>query len=300
MVTLKPKDVHIALKRDDCISYLLQRFNFQHKEELFEAIQRVAPSGADDLIRKLEKKQRRSDRRDKGSNGAELDDQEETGVEEQPVQGEEGETNVAEVEEDTEKSIEQEKQDMSKLPDLEQLKAQEQELSTMLCNYEGQHKELVSKRRELVGRLANSQDALKELQRILKMQEDNVTQIYEEYQKCASDMDSINQKRKSCKDFLDDIRGQIAELCKATILVYQNCIEVENAEVPSISDEEINSEFVQLIWMTEAGELTITELKNFATLLKIVKVYQEEGRTFELVFDNSKLQSFWEFVSTQP
>ncbi len=62
MGILKTKDVHIALKRDDCINYLLERFDFQQREELFEAIRKITPSGAEDLIRKLEKKQRKQRR----------------------------------------------------------------------------------------------------------------------------------------------------------------------------------------------------------------------------------------------
>lgn len=67
MTVMKSKDIHIALKRDDGINYLMERFEFSQKEELFEAIRKVTPSGAEELIRKLEKKQKRSGRRDKAN-----------------------------------------------------------------------------------------------------------------------------------------------------------------------------------------------------------------------------------------
>ena len=85
MTVMKSKDIHIALKRNDGISYLMERFEFSQKEELFEAIRKVTPSGAENLIRKLEKKQKRCERRDKANAGSEPTE-EVTQPEEHPVQ----------------------------------------------------------------------------------------------------------------------------------------------------------------------------------------------------------------------
>ena len=273
MTIMKSKDIYIALKRDECINYLMEQFGFSQKEELFEAIRKVTPSEAEDLIRKLEKKQKRSGRRDKTNASTELTDGEVILTEEEPVQNLEDVVNM----------------------DLEQLKTQEQELSAEVCRLEGKHKELVSKRRDLVGALERAQRALKELRRILHEQESNVTNLYDQYNECADEMDAINQERRACKELLVDTRRQIVDLQKITILVYQNGhIEVENAEIPTISDEEIISELGKLICMPEAGEITINEIKTIAKLQKMVKLYEDNGNAFELVFDSSKVQSFWE------
>ena len=297
MVVMKSKDVFIALKRDDGINYLMERFEFSQKEELFEAIRKVAPSGAEDLIRKLEKKQKRSGRRDKAIASAEPTDEDVAQTEEQPVQNSEVAVDMDDTQEDIDEEFEQEEQDMSKILDLEQLKAQEQELSAEVCRLEGKHKELFSKRRDLVGALERAQKALKELRRILHEQESNVTNLYDQYNECAAEMDAINQERRAYKELLEDTRKQIVDLQKITVLVYQNGrIEVENAEIPSISDEEIISELGKLICMPEAGEITINELKTIAKLQKMVKFYEDNGNAFELVFDSSKVQSFWETV----
>lgn len=298
MTVMKSKDIHIALKRDDGISYLMERFEFAQKEELFEAIRKVTPSGAEDLIRKLEKKQKRSGRRDKAIASNEPTEEDVVQTEEQPVQNLEDVVDMDDTQEDTDEEFEQEEQSMSKILDLEQLKAQEQELSAEVCRLEGKHKELVSKRRDLVGALERAQKALKELRRILREQESNVTNLYEQYIECADEMEAINQERRAYKELLEDTRKQIVDLQKITILVYQNGrIEVENAEIPTISDEEIISEVGKLICMPEAGEITINELKTIAKLQKMVKFYEDNGNAFELVFDSDKVQSFWETVA---
>jgi len=297
MTVMKSKDIHIAIKREDGINYLMERFEFSQKEELFEAIRKVTPSSAEELIRKLEKKQKRSGRKDKANASSELTEEQDTQPEEQPVQNLEDVVDMDDTQEDNNEEFEQEEQCMSKILDLEQLKAQEKELSAEVCLLEGKHKELVSKRRDLVGALERAQKALKELRRILHEQESNVTNLYEQYIECAEEMEAINQERRAYKELLEDTRKQIVDLQKITILVYQNSrIEVENAEIPTISDEEIISEVSKLICMPEAGEITINELKTIAKLHKMVKFYEDNGKAFELVFDSSKVQSFWETV----
>lgn len=296
MIVMKTKDIHIACKRDDGIGYLMERFEISEKEELFEAIRKVTPSGAEELIRRLDKKHKRNERREKTNAGAELTEEESNQTDMQAEQKSEEISDMEYVQETTEEP-EGEKQNKNKVLNLEQLKKQEAELSSEICYLEGQHKNLVSRRRELVGALKKAQKALEELRRILREQEKNVTNIYTQYYKCAEQMETIGLDRKACKELLEDTRRQIIDLQKVTILVYQNGqIEVENGENPTISEEESVSELGKLVCMPEAGELTINELKTVAKLQKMVNFFQDNGNTFELVFDSSKVQSFWQTV----
>lgn len=296
MTIMKSKDIHIAIKREDGISYLMERFDFSQKEKLFEAIRKVTPSSAEELIRKLEKKQKRNGRQDKAIASSELTEEEVTKSEEHPVQNLKDVVDMSDTKEKTGEEFGQE-QSMSKILDIEQLKAQEQELSAEVCRLEGKHKELVSKRRDFVKALKRAERALCELRRILHEQERNVTNLYDQYNECDDEMEAINQERRAYKELLEDTRKQIADFQKITILIYQDGhIEVENAEIPTISDEEIISELGNLICMPETGEITINELKNIAKLKKMVKFYEDNGNAFELVFDSDKVQSFWETV----
>lgn len=289
---MKSKDVHIAVKRDDGVSYLMRRFNFSRADELFEAIRKVTPSNAEDLIRKLEKKQRLTVKKDKLS--IDSRNSEEKLTEHDLVQPAQEDVLIEDAQGSVVDCIEEEKHEVTEHLDIEQLKLQEQELSAEVCRLEGNHKDLVVKRRGLVAELEKAQKALVELRRILKEQESNVTTIYEQYNDCAKEMDKINQKRNACKSSLEAVREQILLLQKVVVLVYTNGnIEVENAEMPTVTAEEITATLSSLICIPEAGELTINELKVVAKLQQMVKVYQSSGCVYEIIFDSSKVESFW-------
>lgn len=148
---MKSKDIHIATKRKDGINYLMERFDFSDKAELFEAIRKVTPVGAEDLIRKLEKKQKKA-RRDKGKANASVNASELT------------EGNVLQTDEQPAiviEKLDEEPENEKRKDPLEQMKAQENELSAKVCLFEEKHKELVSKRRDLVEHLNRHKELLK-------------------------------------------------------------------------------------------------------------------------------------------
>ena len=81
-------------------------------------------------------------------------------------------------------------------------------------------------------------------------------------------------------------------------MVYRNGeIEVENAEIPSISEAEVEEEVKRLVCKPEADDLKSKELKTIAKLLQIVKVYKAEMCPYGLEFDSTEVQRFWETVT---
>ena len=50
------KDLHIAIKRNDGMEYLLSKFAFSEETELFEAIRKIVPVKAEEFIKILKKK----------------------------------------------------------------------------------------------------------------------------------------------------------------------------------------------------------------------------------------------------
>jgi len=275
------RDLHIALKRDDGIAYLMDRFNFSEESELFDAIRKVSPSNAENFIKKLEKKQKQFNKRVKNNNATSESDNE---ADVQPDESPDEET-------------ESNEESTPEIPTLEQLLDQERELSSIICKVEGEHKDLVAKRRALVAKLEKYMRALGELQRILKVQEDNVTQTYEAYLDCAAQMEAMNGEKKMYAKQLDNIRQKIHEMRKINIFVYENAsFEVENIPVEPIADSEITSQSMKLFALSEAEELTAKEIKNLAKLLLVVKMVEANGYKAELEFDSERVQKFWETV----
>ena len=285
MTYMTTKDIFIALKRDECdsISYLMQKFGFLQKGDLFENIRKISPSAANELIRKLEKKQKRSFKR--VVENTQPDD-------EQPVA-----SNSEVLHEYPEQCKEKEDVSISEsLTDsscIEKLQSKEQQLSQELCVLEGFHKDLVSKRRILVEKLGEAKTALEEFLKQVKDQEQNVTSLYKQYLECADEMEDINQERRNYETSLESIRKQLSELQKISILVYQDTsIEIISGEAITIPNQDDFSALDELVNRPEAGELTINELKTIIKLQKIVDSCENKS-IIEFVFDNPKLENFW-------
>ena len=303
---LHSRDVHFALKRNggrNAIKELMERFGFSTREELFDAIRKVSPSGSNELIRELEKKEKSSTRKKPRNASAVEIRKEETQIpepEELPTEEtHEQETEELPTAETTEIVVEENVAgNVQKTPEKAHLKAQEQELSQMLCGIEVKWQEEVSTRAAILKDVAKAQKAADELTRLLKAQRGNVMTLLEHFEGCNERMRELNKEKKVCRALLDEVRAQISELEKVTILVYQNgTIEVENGDAFLVSDEEITETLIMLVSMPQVGKITIDELKAIAKLLKMVKVYETNGTPFELEFDSMEVQRLWETVT---
>lgn len=280
----------------------MSRFGFSSESDLFDAMRKVAPSKSEDLIKKLQKKQKQLQKREAKSHATAdeevLPDElivqnPEEIVEEENEQAENDDFSIEEVAENTE----QNEESTSNIPTLEQLLAQEMELSSIICGIEGEHKNLVAERRVLISKLENAQKALKELRRLLNMQEENITQVYGKFMECASKMEKLNEEKKSYTKQLDVIRKQIDNLRKVTIFVYENAsFEVEKIPIEPITDSEVASQSMKLFALPEAEELTAKEIKNIAKLQVVAEMIEANGYKTELVFDSERVQKFWETV----
>lgn len=281
------KDIHLAFKKKNSIEYLIKKFQFSDKEELYDAIRKITPTGADSFIRKLETRQKSNERQGEPTKQKDI----------QHVQKLAEEENLTE-ENSCQATVDEKSQSETAIVTLAQMKKQEKSLSLSLCNLESRHKSLVSTRRELVSKLEASRKKLNEIREMLNEQEANVTDLYEQYNKCAEEMRDINQEYNIHEKLLEELRVRIKNLEKVTVLIYEDgTLEVENADIPTISEEKLSFELGNLIGIPEAGEITINELKTIAKLKEMVKVYNENGYTFEFIFESVKLQNFWETVT---
>lgn len=296
MAYIKSRDIRIAVKREDGVEYLMNRFGLSNKEELFECIRRAIPSEADTLIKKFEKKHRQYTSRHENAQNSQ-----------EPVVAQ----SVESAEEHTEEHIDvvvHTAQELEALQDdktaieypvmsVEELRAQEAELSAELCELEGKHKALVSERRGLCEDIAKAKRAIEELFRLANIQNERVQDLLTRYYQCDAEMTDNIATQRVYHELIDETRAQIVESEKITIFMYQNgSIEVENADVPQISDDEILVGFTSLLSNQSAGNLTINELKGVVKLQKMVATYTERGKNYELVFDNAKVQRVWETI----
>lgn len=290
------KDLHIAIKNGHGVQYMMERHHFSDEESLFEAIRGVCPIAASEFINSLKKNQKQLDkkaRRNTKAEAEEVPDEEVSNI----VPAEE--LNVQSFEEQTAENSEvtETEEDENEIPklDLEQLQADEKELSEILRRLESDHKQMVADRVECRKGFQKSLKAMLELQRILKAQQEIVSKNYETYLALDLNMQRNNKERAEYSELIEMVRSQIAELSKITIVIEENgVIGVENARIPSISEEALNVGMTELISFPDAEEFTIKQLKTIAKVRLMVEALKEEGSKIEVMFEDTKLQNFYE------
>ena len=279
---MNSKDVHVALKRDDSKEYLMAKFGFQNEEELYDAVRKISPAGAEEMIRRIRKKKSRKVREKT------ISEEEIICQGKQDENGQEGDKLM--------EHLKKQEEDKS----MKDLKKQEEELRRKVCSLEGEHKEKVSERREILEELRKAQEALKKLLEKLTEQKQNVIDIYSRYNECAEEMKILNRERNEYEGRLQSVREEILKLQRIAILVYQNGnIESEDgSSLPNFSEKEAKLRFAELINLPEAGELTINELKAIAVLQEIVKAYKSSDyTTVEVIFENNKMEEIWNIIN---
>lgn len=286
-MNMTSKDLHIAIKNGHGVQYMMERYQFEKEENLYEAIRTITPSGAPGFINDLKKNQKKLDKKAKRNTQAKAKLQASEQHEAETTSTDEP---IVITKSSEEKEIQQHKT-------LEELQKEEQELSATLCKLEDAHKQMVAQRRDCISRFKRAKKALTELQRILLAQQDNVSAIYEEYEALDCMMQKNNKECSVNRQLLQGVRSQIEDLRKVIIFVYKNgIIEVENANIPSISEESINIGVTELISFPNAEEFTIKELKTIAKVRLMVEAIKQNDCGFELVFDSLEVQKFYETV----
>lgn len=295
------KDVHIALKKQGSgIQWLMKRFGFESEDTLFQAIHKVTPSNAASFIKQLKKREPKVTQNLK----RESDEEETVTFLLEP------ETTLTQEEEVIEEVIIDSLEDLPEVeaslleandePSVEtllDLQKKADELSALLCELEGGHKELVATRREIVLNFQKAKAELEKLRKELKVQEENVTTWYAEYEKCTAKMSSVNEEMWVVSECLTEVREKIAVLSKVTVFAYSNgSIEVENAEIPLASKVKVEDEFNRLISLPDAEDLTVKAVKLVASVHMMLVSYHSDTEV-EVIFEDSKLQNFFNAIS---
>ena len=291
------KDLHIAIKKGHGVQYMMERHHFGDEESLFDAIRSVSPIGASDFInslkknqKKLDKKAKRNTKAEEAVSKAEISEEASDIVPEEELNVQSFEEHA--VEEPEEAAVEEEE---SPQVTLEQLLADESELSQILCKLESDHKQMVAERLECRKGFQKSLRAMVELQRILKAQQGIVATNYQKYLELDLNMQQNNKERAEYTELIEMVRSQIEELTKITILVEENgIIGVDNAKIPSISEESLNEGMTKLISFPDAEEFTIKQLKTIAKVRLMEEALKEEGSKIEVMFEDTNLQDFYE------
>ena len=283
------KDLHIELKRGKGIEFMMQKYGFKNEQELFEAIRKIMPNGpAEKIINKLNRTSRKGARREKAMDSQEKKNLSATNN----GQGENEQNNSAsETHSSDRKAVEAE---------LQRLSRDEAELSRWLCKLEAEHKSLVQERNTVFDSLRSAKQDCQTLLDRIKTIKAEVESYRKKYEDISKEMSKYNSDIGAAREILQDVRNKMSRLRIISIFIYEDGkIELEGSDNPEILESNINSVFDALIKRPDAEELTIKSVKSLAQLILIVKKLQEVGANFELYFDNSKVQDYYNLIAKE-
>ena len=265
---LRMKDLRVAIKNHKGTNDLLEDFDFNDAEELYEMIRQISPQEADQLIKEFQKNQKQNDKK-----AAKAETQEKETAE---VSAKEQVTTIPEA---------------SKLEDL---LAERKKLENELASLESESMELAEKLEEVEKGIAGRTYIIEVLQKELDLQR----QVHDTEKKEA---DSLKKKicmngfeKNAHKELLKELDVSIENLKKVHIFVHEDwTFEVKNAER---APEEIECDMemlTQLLSGPKAGELTINQVKNLVRLKTFTKVLAQKQVTFDISFEKNEMESLF-------
>lgn len=312
---INAKALHVLIKRGCTSSELMEKFGLSDEKQLFERIHQISPVGALDFISQIRKNNKSARRRERKEANKLVEVQQdlpkvENSTEEvtatvfeetssdviqevQPVEDNSSNKEVQPIEDNS--SIQN-----TSISHLEELQEKETLLSQDIISDEEAHKEMVARRREINLSFKKVKNALSELQRLLKLNEEKTSALIEEYNDLSTKMRTKSSDIKAKKAILADIREQIDNLKKCVVYVFADGnIEVENASISDVDDDEdeVAERLLTLVQYAEAEELTIKDLKTIAKLELMVAELIADGINYELFFDSETVQKFYETVT---
>lgn len=324
---INAKALHVLIKRGCTSSELMEKFGLSDEKQLFERIHQISPVGALDFISQIRKNNKSARRRERKEANKLVEVQQdlpkvENSTEEvtatvfeetssdviqevQPVEDNSSSKEIQPVEDNSSNKEIQPIEDNSSIQNtsishLEELQEKETLLSQDIISDEEAHKEMVARRREINLSFKKVKNALSELQRLLKLNEEKTSALIEEYNDLSTKMRTKSSDIKAKKAILADIREQIANLKKCVVYVFADGnIEVENASISDVDDDEdeVAERLLTLVQYAEAEELTIKDLKTIAKLELMVAELIADGINYELFFDSETVQKFYETVT---
>jgi uncharacterized coiled-coil DUF342 family protein len=183
---------------------------------------------------------------------------------------------------------------------IQELKADEFALSEMLIELEGIHADLVKRRCENAAELAKVKKTLEELKNQVDSNWEKAQELLREYNALYEQMTQKTAERALYKKELDEVRREMEELKKVYILVHSDGtveFDGEDVEIPNLQENEVTAKVAELVLNPEAEELTIKEIKTVAKVFLVVREMNEGNRNFELVFDSTSVQEFYDVIT---
>ena len=253
------KDVKLALKQKQGTQYLVARYKLNSYDQLFALIEKLMPNEAARIIPELKKNQRKLDKKPQTS-----------------VQAE------------------QKAPAPQKKATLQELQEKEKEESERLKQLEEDYKRICIAKKDIDFQIKEEGYNLQELQRRLDLQKAVMASVIAECERICQEKLRTEKRISQVRKELEELNEEIEKLRVIVVFFYADgTIELENGEIPTIDEKEVQKGVGKLLELEEAEKFTVRVLKAFVKLSKMLKNYRSQHIHYELIFDDSKAEQFW-------
>ncbi len=251
-MTITAREVHLAIKKGQTAAEFGTKYGITG-DEVLDYIRERMNAGAKDLIRELQKNEKKRRRKDESESDS-------------------PETETADAQEETEDTSESDTTSdieivvVSTTGNLASLRQTEAEMSKELIELEKAHEAMAQTRRQILEKARETSQRVAKIQEELLEAEKMIEDLAIEYDVLAEDMATNTAERRSYEDLLDEVRGEIEVLSRVTAVVKANGnVECSNPEfMEMITPESENAELTKLMAMNEAEDFTLRQLKGIA------------------------------------
>lgn len=177
---------------------------------------------------------------------------------------------------------------------LQHLKDEEKVLQNEIISKENEHKNLITKRRELFKKLENQHSLLLQLRETIKQRQKEVEKISNDLNTLSDEIASVNFSISNGRKDLLDIQKQIKDLEKISLFIYENGeIDTDNflIDIP----ETWNDVFENILRNEVVENLSIKQIKQIAKLIVLTSILHANSLEYELTFESENSQkAFYE------
>lgn len=287
---ISAKDLHIWIKRGMTVEQAIEQLGLNSEEELKVMLQRLAPMGAVDWLRRLKRnekiKRTTSDSiTDTVIESETKEHKEENKVQEMQVLNQEEQVQILQTEKSSTELLN------------EALQKEEQQ-SRELQDLETEHKACMQSRLGLLKQLQTEKDEIERLHKTLGEKREKISNLKSEYDDLALKMFNLDEQIRIARTQLDDLREEIQSLRVVSIFIYEDG-SIESESELAFSEEEETQFFTRLVNLPEMEDLTIRQIKTLARLKAILKTLERGEKEYSLVFGEQKLEKYFETTLNQ-
>ena len=180
---------------------------------------------------------------------------------------------------------------------LELLKNEEEKQKELLCQLEGKHQELVSRRMNAMSILKNKKADLLELKKIVAKHQSEIEKIIQEVNDISKQMNKKLEEIHASEENLENIKKSIKKQQVIEIFAYENgSIEAEGV-VFEVNSENWKEAFNDMIADEEMGNLTINQIKQLAKLREYTSSLEAEEIKYNITFESEESEKVFQKIA---